>query len=203
MSEKFLNSDRVSELWNKAKEYVDNTIGGNSGGIDFTTDETLSMSEENVLGVTTPIQGIKTQAEFDALPEEQQNKGLYVISDGESSGGGASAGEIYSTEEVRIGTWIDGKPIYRKVIPINSEIEAEFLIPVADVSALKIDTLITMEGWCHLTSHGSYRSLNSLNAVLSLNGSKTEISAWFSTDYPEIMYLIIEYTRTTDEAVTT
>lgn len=25
-------------------------------------------------------------------------------------------GEVYSTEEVKIGTWIDGKPLYRKVI---------------------------------------------------------------------------------------
>lgn len=29
--------------------------------------------------------------------------------------GGGSGGEIYSTEETKIGTWIDGRPIYRKV----------------------------------------------------------------------------------------
>lgn len=29
-------------------------------------------------------------------------------------------GEVYSTEEVRIGTWIDGKPLYRKVIETTS-----------------------------------------------------------------------------------
>lgn len=29
--------------------------------------------------------------------------------------GGGSSQEIYSTEETRIGTWIDGKPLYRKV----------------------------------------------------------------------------------------
>lgn len=31
-------------------------------------------------------------------------------------GGGGSSMEIYSKEEVQIGTWIDGKPIYRKVV---------------------------------------------------------------------------------------
>lgn len=34
---------------------------------------------------------------------------------GGSGGGGPGAGEVYSTEETRIGTWIDGKPLYRKV----------------------------------------------------------------------------------------
>ena len=31
-----------------------------------------------------------------------------------SGGGSGSAEEVYSTEETRIGTWIDGKPFYRK-----------------------------------------------------------------------------------------
>lgn len=34
----------------------------------------------------------------------------------EVPGGGGSSGEVYSTEETRIGTWIDGKPIYKKTI---------------------------------------------------------------------------------------
>lgn len=65
----------------------------------------------------TPVKSILTQEEYDALPEEQQNKGLYVISDG---GSVSSPGEVYSTEETRIGTWVDGKPLYRKVLSVNS-----------------------------------------------------------------------------------
>lgn len=34
-----------------------------------------------ILGVTSPVRGVITQAEFDALPEERRNKGLYVIFD--------------------------------------------------------------------------------------------------------------------------
>lgn len=30
--------------------------------------------------------------------------------------GGGAAGEVYSTEETRIGTWIDGKTLYRRII---------------------------------------------------------------------------------------
>lgn len=46
----------------------------------------------------------------------------YIIKTAEDSGG-SSAGEVYSTEETRIGTWIDGKPLYQKVfqgIPIGT-----------------------------------------------------------------------------------
>lgn len=42
---------------------------------------------------------------------------LYCIkyTESASGNGGSSASENYSTEETRIGTWIDGKPLYRKV----------------------------------------------------------------------------------------
>lgn len=46
----------------------------------------------------------------------------YIIKTAEDSGG-ESAREVYSTEETRIGTWIDGKPLYQKVfqgIPIGT-----------------------------------------------------------------------------------
>lgn len=46
------------------------------------------------IGVTTPVRGIVTQAEFDALTEAERNKGLYVISD--SGEGGGSGGETQS-----------------------------------------------------------------------------------------------------------
>lgn len=40
----------------------------------------------NKVNVTTPVQGVFTQAEYDALPEAQKNKGLYIISDGSVGG---------------------------------------------------------------------------------------------------------------------
>lgn len=39
---------------------------------------------------------------------------IIKVTDGGSGGGSGSAEEVYSTEETRIGTWIDGKPFYRK-----------------------------------------------------------------------------------------
>lgn len=88
------------------------------GGTDLTAGDGVSIQDGDI-NVTTPVRGIVTQAEYDALPEGQRNKGLYVISDGGSGGGGGSAWEVYSTEETRIGTWIDGKPLYRKCFSGN------------------------------------------------------------------------------------
>lgn len=59
-----------------------------------------------------------TKEEYDALPEEQkQSETAWLVTDAEGGGGSSSSGgngEVYSEEEVRIGTWIDGKPLYRK-----------------------------------------------------------------------------------------
>lgn len=50
----------------------------------------------NGVNINTPVQQIVTQAEFDALSEDDQNKGLWVISDGESGGSSSSSGGVPS-----------------------------------------------------------------------------------------------------------
>ncbi len=63
---------------------------------------------------------VLTLAEYNALSkEEKQADMLYAITDdrpgGSGSGGGGGGAGNYSTEETRVGTWIDGKPLYRRV----------------------------------------------------------------------------------------
>lgn len=95
--------------------------GGSGGGVDFDIDDTLVMDLDNVLGVKTPVKGILTRAEYDALTEGEKNSGFYIIDEpGEGSSGSpgdSSSGpsnHIYSTEEHVVGTWIDGRPVYEK-----------------------------------------------------------------------------------------
>lgn len=42
------------------------------------------------------------------------NGEILEVSGGGGSPGDSSSEEIYSTDEARVGTWIDGKPLYRK-----------------------------------------------------------------------------------------
>lgn len=62
-----------------------------------------------------------TKAEYNALTnEEKQADVAYAITDDAGSSSGGSSEEIYSTEETRIGTWIDGKPLYRRVFEVTT-----------------------------------------------------------------------------------
>ena len=88
--------------------------------------------------VKTPVQGIFTQEEYDALSEEKKSKGLYVIDDGNGGVSGGLSREVYSMEETRIGTWIDGKPLYRKCIRTDSIIVGKNVIWANPPSGVKI-----------------------------------------------------------------
>lgn len=59
---------------------------------------------------------------------------------------GTGAENDYSTEETVCGKWIDGKPIYRKVISGTSAAVSGANNLYANVSALKIDKVINLYG---------------------------------------------------------
>lgn len=180
-------------------------------GIDIT-----ETAEGPKIGVTTPVQGIVTQAEYDALPEAQQSKGLYVISDGGNGGdGGASAGEVYSTEETRIGTWIDGKPIYRIAINATTPASAgtDASVEVASYSAnveevIRLSAIITSKTGQKITA--PYYRTNDERAWIAYNPpnytnvqNKNSVRMMVGTAIVSLpITIILEYTKTTDEGGT-
>lgn len=102
----------------------------------------------------------------------------------------------YSTTERVIGTWIDGKPIYEKVITglsislsWNNQYRAENTFTNAPTD---IDSLIYIEGYG--VSNGDKKSHFSITTYDYGNGS------WllFSLEAGTVNTLIIQYTKTTD-----
>lgn len=86
-------------------------------GTSVEFDNTMTTNEDGIATVANPNRGIMTQEEYDALPEGEKAKGTYIISnDQNGSDEPLSNTNVYSEEEVRIGTWIDGKPYYRRII---------------------------------------------------------------------------------------
>lgn len=83
--------------------------GGAGGGSEYTAGPGIVI-EGVEIREKVPVDVLQ-QAEYDALPEERKQNGVYFLPDG-SGGGETSCGEVYSTEETRVGTWIDGKPVY-------------------------------------------------------------------------------------------
>ena len=114
--------------------------------------------------------------------------------------------EEYSTSEVKTNKrWIDGKPIYRKVL--NNFVMPELTSSSSTATAIanhgiaNIDTPISVKGWI------PYDGNNLQFPILSSNGKITTIHyfnatsvAFRTSDYWASRYivLILEYTKTTD-----
>lgn len=103
----------------------------------------------------------------------------------------------YSTEEQVVGTWIDGKPIYKKVYSINVSGTSYN----RDISSLNIDNLIKING----ISQGNPRTMNYYSSstdnlrVFITGDNKLYISS--GETYPTKPFttiVILEYTKTTD-----
>lgn len=121
----------------------------------------------------------------------------------EVSGGGSSSGiggNIYSSEEQVIGTWIDGKPLYRKCwhnIPHNENGELDVEISIADLDieeVVRLDNLrvssINVVGG---QGSGGFITINMTKKMVS--GTKLTSATIREGTY---RLILIEYTKTTD-----
>ena len=109
--------------------------------------------------------------------------------------------QVYSTSEVRIGTWIDGKPLYRKVYEIS--VSSPTSSVDTNISSLNMDTLVNIYG---STIQGTYKR-NVFNTY-AYSGTLSEWSGVFINgttltfrNYNLAVtkaYMILEYTKTTD-----
>ena len=117
-------------------EYVDNAIANVPSGGNVDLSNYYTKAETNAL--IPSLEGYATEeyvsTAINSIPatdlsnyytkNETYSKtevDTLVANSGGSGGGGSSSGsgEVYSTEEIAIGTWIDGKTIYRKVISMD------------------------------------------------------------------------------------
>ena len=100
----------------------------------------------------------------------------------------------YSTSEVQTGTrWIDGKPIYRKVFPMDISVSNGATAnwqTVASVAGMNIEKLIN--GWGTSPQNGSAI----YNDLIQVNGNNLQV--WPEGYGIRLDNIIIEYTKTTD-----
>lgn len=108
--------------------------------------------------------------------------------------------EKYSTNEIKIGTWIDGKPIYRKVINIGALPNATTKTITHNISNLSM--FIRVSGIAY--SPAGYTLLPYVQPALpNLNvgifANSTQVVVITTTDKSTNSgYAILEYTKTTD-----
>lgn len=111
----------------------------------------------------------------------------------------------YSTEEVKTGeTWIDGKPIYRKVIQINSlpnNAETTYQTGIVNGETIKHQGFLSLTSGDVALQPMPYISPNqeSGNIYYWIRKDATLIDVRTKTDRTSASaYFIIEYTKTTD-----
>lgn len=165
--------------------------GPPGGGTDITAGDGLNK-DGSTLSVDNPVRGIMTQGEYDALPEAQKAKGTYFVDDGAVPG---PCWETYSTQEQRIGTWINGKPLYKKTITGTGGGNNIF---IAD----NVDAVTHLDGIAINSAGGmiglpSYVSASDCFTVKLESGKLHTVSNRF-TAYA--ISVTVYYTKTTDQA---
>lgn len=113
----------------------------------------------------------------------------------------------YSTNEIRIGTWIDGKPLYRKVInfgtlpdsttkDVSTGLNANetFLVKFSGISYRMADNSF------YPLPHVSTNASNSVQLTVITNNNTLYVRTITGTDRSNMLetYITIEYTKTTD-----
>ena len=118
--------------------------------------------------------------------------------------------EIYSTNEIKIGTWINGKPLYRKVVTETPDIatttqNASFNVNIANADEVFISSMTKIAD----TSSSGYRfnfpyvsgninkTIGGYLAVLDANRVQVNIRKGNDIGVYS-MRLVIEYTKSTD-----
>ena len=105
----------------------------------------------------------------------------------------------YSTEEQRIGKWIDGKPIYRKVITTTVNASGSISTGISHM-----DWLVRAMGTALMKDGNVFLPLNFYNGATGWNsfhvlGHGSAIQYQRGTSYEvQRTYFILEYTKTTD-----
>ena len=136
---------------------------------------------------------------------------LQMVSCGDGccgNGNSALAENVYSTEETVCGKWIDGKPIYRKVIPGILAKDSGNGYLFKNVSELNIDRVINLYG--NLTDNANIAQVMLQTSYNRTNGLFGAVNMFYNNENGNIFYhffnndghysgatayVVIEYTK--------
>lgn len=117
----------------------------------------------------------------------------------------------YTQGEQRIGTWINGKPLYRKVIKVTSIDRSSNNYDVA-ISISNLNEIVNIGGTIKITNTNTYKPItviytdnsnaigsNYSFSVYAITNSYISLSygSWWKEIFDKA-YIILEYTKTTD-----
>ena len=165
----------------------------NSYGYDNVTVEPINLQDKSITIKSNGTQEIVSDEGYDGLNQ------VKVIT--QIDGGGSM--NNYSTEETVIGTWIDGKPIYRKVVNYGNLNSVQGTKSV-EHGISDIDTITNINGICYEVNFAfnipfAPTVYMFAGITYAIRVDKTNIHIYVSDDRSvDTAIVTIEYTKTTD-----
>lgn len=153
---------------------------------------------------------IGTQAEYDSQKANIPNGAIVALTDEEDTT--YDHGKYATVETVTGKRWIDGKPIYRKVIQTTLPAQSVSIEPSTGIAAGVIDSLVSLSTtiertdqsasnrvwWGSDYASGNSTSLSTVNAYLNRGGTTVYLINYGGWPAGCRTYIIFEYTKTTD-----
>lgn len=149
-----------------------------------------------------------TMAEFNALSADEK-KGFIQITDEDETGCDTYFHPIiYSTDERRVGVWVDGKPLYQKTKFSTSTLSYNTLNTVS-LGVSDVDKFVSVTGFVAYGNDANFIPLpygdrgNSNVCIAGINADSGEAKVWIGSDYQapntvNLVVITIQYTKTTD-----
>lgn len=192
-------------------------LGTDSGEIQpSSSDSRYKVGTGNIKWLSASASSADTSATWDVQTSRPTNTSvLYCIKYNTSVL--STPENNYSTEERRIGTWIDGKPLYQITIQDTMPVvttDGTRATKNIDISNLRIDKCICIEAFIFRYENGGYRdcipfdSINNTSLFSHLEVNRIDYSHDYSdnlfcacsrtTDNNRPFYATLKYTKTTD-----
>ena len=113
--------------------------------------------------------------------------------------------DVYKTNEIRVGTWINGKPVYRRCFTGTISINTSGYFIIVDSALKNIDTLLKYDyfvkdgtNFFPLANEGQRNATKYLQTSYGGVGLQVMNSNYYSNFDQKPYTIIIEYTKKTD-----
>lgn len=111
--------------------------------------------------------------------------------------------DVYSTTETVVGTWIDGKPIYRKVIQYNKTSNGQVDLSLSSYGITNVENIWLNQNSFIKTNNNEWKAVNTYESdsyfTFCTFRSANSFRLSSNSSYARGLWnLIIEYTKTTD-----
>lgn len=202
-------------IYDEDKKFI-KEVGWNNVPYTFTTTDTtkyimFALRESSNANITTKDiteiqleQGSKATT-YEAYIEQK----IYVRnSNGVYEEFAKKSEEVYSTEEQVIGTWIDGKPLYRKVVEMGNMTKDNYKMKAHNIQNMKYARIVDVSMQRGNQSSGNFQLFSVGNVGGKYNDTQVGFDTYIDSNCVYVYCngdrtlfvgtAIIEYTKTTD-----